>query len=462
MQVSPARRAAFEILRRVEADDAYASSLLAQTDDHLQPNDRALCHELVLGVLRWRLWLDRSLEYFSNRKVGDFDLPVALALRIGLYQLRFLSRVPASAAINESVNLVKTARVKSAASFVNAVLRRATREPSYDPASTVTDEVEKLAIETSHPRWLLDRWISQFGFAEAAAIARANNEPAPLAFRFTTKAIGDRAPEIIYELQSAGAELIESRVAPGGWRIIQRKSTGRDAGDPQAGMPALRMPALRMPALQELSREGLIYFQDEASQLVAHLVDARADERVLDVCAAPGSKSTLIAALSPQSTVIAGELYEHRARTIKEFSTQQGAGNVHVVVHDARAVPFSTESFDRVLVDAPCSGTGTLRHNPEIRWRLQPSDIEAMAEKQMLILEHAADAVRPGGVIIYSTCSLEREENEAVIARFTENGKFSAIAFDSPPRLLATKGAIRTWPHHDDVEGFFVAALRKS
>src|SRR5581483_9452608 len=340
MQVSPARRAAFEILRRVEAEDAYSSSLLAQTDGRLDVKDRGLCHELVLGVLRRRLWLDQSLEYFSTRKVADLDLPVILALRLGLYQLRFLSRVPASAAINESVNLVKAARVKSAASFVNAVLRRATREPNYDHAAKATDEVQKLAIETSHPRWLIERWISQFGIDEASSIAHANNEPAALAFRFTAKAVhtSDRSSEqMIDELKMAGAELIESKVAPGAWRIDQSKSTGRDGGDPHAGMRAL----------QRLSREGLIYFQDEASQLIAHLVGARTGERVLDVCAAPGSKSTLIAALAPEATVFAGEFYEHRARTVREFVAQQSADNIQVVVHDAtRDLPFPNQSFD--------------------------------------------------------------------------------------------------------------------
>jgi 16S rRNA (cytosine967-C5)-methyltransferase len=466
MQVSPARRAAFEILRRVEAEGAYSSSLLAQIDDRLRANDRALAHELVLGILRRRLWLDRSLEHFANRKNADLDLPVVIALRIGLYQLRFLTRIPASAAINESVNLVKVARVKSAASFVNAVLRRATREPNYDPAAGAADETERLAIETSHPRWLIERWSAQFGIEEAGAIARANNEPAALAFRFTAKALRDAAqpPEtIIAELRAKGAELIASKVAPGAWRIgpfdRTRESTAKDAGDPHAGMRALPIPALR-----QLSADGFIYFQDGASQLVAHLVGAHSDGRILDVCAAPGSKSTLIAALAPQARIVAADLYEHRARTINEFANLQRTDNIGVVVHDAtRTLPFENQTFDRVLVDAPCSGTGTLRHNPEIRWRLNPSDISAMAEKQELILKNAATTVRAGGVLVYSTCSLEQDENEAVISNFVaEHRDFQIVAFNSPGPLLSDTGAIRTWPHRDDVEGFFVAALRRS
>src|SRR5713226_2373399 len=175
MTTSPARRAAFEILRRVELEDAYASVLLASLDRGMREDDRALCHELVLGVLRRRLWLDHLLEHFANRRIRDLDMPVKLALRLCLYQLRFLSRIPPSAAVNESVNLVRAAGLRSAANFANAVLRRATREPDYDPAAGVESASEKLAIETSHPLWLIERWTSAFGLEETAALARANN-----------------------------------------------------------------------------------------------------------------------------------------------------------------------------------------------------------------------------------------------------------------------------------------------
>jgi 16S rRNA (cytosine967-C5)-methyltransferase len=479
MKVSPARRAAFEILRRVEEEGAYSSALLAATDHELNPKDRALSHELVLGVLRNQLWLDRTIEHFAAREVEKLDLPVVLALRLGIYQLRFLTRIPESAAVNESVNLVKAARVKSAVPFANAVLRGITREPNYDPSSKAVDETEKLAIETSHPRWLIERWISQFGMDEAAALARANNEPAVLAFRFTSKVFRDSSEKINRELRAGGAEVIESKIAPGAWRVIQRKSTGKDAGDPQArppqrgcragdpgSMPVIQAgePHAGMGALQKLAAGGLIYFQDEASQLVAHLVGAQDRDCVLDVCGAPGSKSTLIALLAPSATIIAGDLYEHRARTIEEFAKQQGANNVRVIIHDAtRELPFPPASFDRVLVDAPCSGTGTLRHNPEIRWRLNESDITQLAEKQKQILKHAAAVVRVAGRLVYSTCSMERDENEAVISDFLkENRTFARVKFDVAAGLITEDGGARTWPHRDDVEGFFVAALRRA
>jgi 16S rRNA (cytosine967-C5)-methyltransferase len=459
MKVSPARRAAFDILRRVEAEGAYSSALLAATDDELNPKDRALTHELVLGVLRNRLWLDRTIEHFASRQVEKLDLPVALALRLGVYQLRFLTRIPESAAVNESVNLVKAARVKSAAPFVNAVLRRVTREPNYDPAAKVARETEKVAIETSHPLWLIERWTSQFGAGEAAALARANNEPAALAFRFTAKTFRDVSSRgLIEELKAAGAELIESRIAPGGWRFSRldrsNENAGRDGGDAHAGMRGL----------QKLAIEGFIYFQDEASQLVAHLVGAHDRDNVLDVCGAPGSKSTLIAALAPSATIISGELYEHRARTIEEFAKQQGANNVCVMIHDAtRELSFPGASFDRVLVDAPCSGTGTLRHNPEIRWRLNESDVAQLAEKQKRILQNAAAVVRIGGRLVYSTCSLEKGENEAVISDFLkENRAFVRAELQVAASLITEDGAARTWPHRDDVEGFFVAAFERT
>jgi len=441
MQISPARRAAFEILRRVEEANAYSSALLARPDNNLNEKDRALSHELVLGVLRRRLWLDRTLEHFAGRKIGSLDLAVTVALRLGLYQLRFLSRVPASAAINESVNLVKAARLKSAATFVNAVLRRATREPDYDPSAATTHPIEKIAIETSHPPWLVARWTEQFGYEEAAAIAHANNDPAPLAFRFTARASEETGrATIIDQLKDAGSELVESQLVPGAWRAGRTSALLRQFGD-----------------------RGLIYFQDEASQLVTHLLGAGAGDRVLDVCAAPGSKSTSIAEQAAESTIVAADLYEHRVRTMKELATHQQADNVLFVVSDATSgLPFAERSFERVLVDAPCSGTGTLRHNPDIRWRLQPADIAELAGKQQQIIERACVMVRPGGLLLYSTCSLETDENEAVMTEFLKHHhEFLVSQFDTHNDLQIIGGALRTWPHRQDVDGFFVMALQR-
>jgi 16S rRNA (cytosine967-C5)-methyltransferase len=443
MPLSPARRAAFDILRRVESGSAYASPLLAAAEESLRSDDLALCYELVLGVLRRQLWLDATLQHFAERRMEVIDLPVRLALRLGLYQLRFLSRIPPSAAVNDSVNLVRAAGLQSAGSFANAVLRRATREPDYDPVANVSDPVAKLAIETSHPEWLLAGWIRAFGFEEAAALARANNEPAPVAFRLTARTIDNEneTKSLTNQLTAAGVELQPSKIAPNSWRVIGKRTA----------------------RLRELSRKGLIYLQDEASQLVTHLLSAQPGDRVLDVCAAPGSKATHTATLVPAAIVIAADLYEHRLRTLRELAALQGNDSIQIVVHDATCdLPFAEASFDHVCVDAPCSGTGTLRRNPEIRWRIRPADIAELASKQDRILANAAKMVRPGGALLYSTCSLERDENETVAEHFIKgHAEFTRLRPDVAPDLLTESGAIRTWPHRQDVDGFFMIVFRR-
>lgn len=445
--VSPARRAAFDILKRVEEDGAFAATLLATLDDEMRTDDRALCNELVLGVLRRQLWLDSALKHFAKRSLESMDIAVRLALRLGLYQLRYLSRVPASAAVNESVNLVHAARVRSAAGLVNAVLRRVTREADYDPAANIADPIQRMAIETSHPAWLIERWVHAFGVAETEAFAGANNNPAPVAFRFTSRVPEKRG--LLDELRAAGASLEPSRLVPDAWRI-------RGAGD----------------MLQRLARKGLVYVQDEASQLVAHVVGAKPGDRVLDVCAAPGSKTTHIAARAPQALIIAGDMHQHRLHTLRQLAATQGANTIGIVAYDGvKSLPFANGSFDRVLVDAPCSGTGTLRHNPEIRWRITVADIIELAARQKLILSHAAKLVRRDGQLIYSTCSVEPEENESVVQAFLKDSHdFEPVEPDWPrpasrgwvrSDLVTASGAVRTWPQRNDVDGFFIAAFTR-
>ncbi len=420
-------------------EGAYASVLLAATDRELKDVDRSLSYELVMGVLRQQLWLDRLIEYYAARKVTQLDPAVCVVLRLGLYQLRFLSRVPASAAVNESVNLIHSARLRSAGGLVNAVLRRATREPEVDPTSNITDPVERLSVATSHPRWLLERWTQAFGVEETEAFARANNEPAPLAFRV----VKNRAQEadVCARLQAAGAELVPSKVRTGAWRV-------RDDGS----------------LLVELAASGQVYLQDEASQLVAEVLGGGPGERILDLCAAPGSKTTHIADLAGDSAfIVAADLHNHRLQTVVSGARLQGFGSIHCVVLDGlRRLPFAAESFERVLVDAPCSGTGTLRRNPEIRWRISPADIEDLARRQQELLSNAARTVKPGGRLVYSTCSVEPEENEAVVKTFLENHtSFARAPLPPAVSLTTSKNELRTWPHRDGTDGFFICALAR-
>jgi 16S rRNA (cytosine967-C5)-methyltransferase len=437
--VSPARRAAFEILRRVEDEGAFASVLLAVSDEEMRAEDRALCYELVMGVLRWQLWLDALIEHYAGRKAESLDEPVRRALRLGLYQLRFLSRIPASAIVNEAVNLAYLARLRSAAGFINAVLRRATREPLFDPAEKIADPLERLAIETSHPAWLLERWAKSFGLEEAEKFARANNQQPPVAFRLTSK--NHDGQSILSELREAGAKVTPSQVVPAAWRV-------EGAG----------------AVVRRLAGAGVIYLQDEASQLVAHVLEAKAKERVLDVCAAPGSKTTHLAALAPDARlIVACDLYEHRLRTVLETASRAGVKNIEALAHDATAaLPFAAQAFDRVLVDAPCAGTGTLRRNPEIRWRISAVDISDLSARQRLILSNAASAVRSKGRLVYSTCSVETEENENVVASFLqEHTEFRQLAVHAPASLKRADGSLRTWPQRDGTDGFFVAAFER-
>lgn len=442
--VSPARRAAFEVLRRVEEEGAFAAPLLANLPEGLSSEDRGLAYELTLGVLRRQLWLDRVVEHFSGRKAGKLDAPVRLALRLGLFQLRFLTRVPAHAAVNESVQIAHASGFRSAAPFINAVLRRATREPDFDPTEGIEDSFERIAVETSHPPKLIRRWAAAFGLEEAAAFANANNDSAPAAFRVNN--LKTDPDTFVEKLRAEGLSITPSRVAPGGWRV--EGGTGASA------------------LLRRLAAEGLVYMQDEASQLVAHVLGAAAPgERVLDACAAPGSKTMHVAALAGEGAlVVAGDLYEHRLRVVAETCARLGVAGVTLVAHNAEvALPFAAETFDRVLVDAPCTGTGTLRHNPEIRWRLSLESFRELPAVQGKILNEAARVVRRGGRFVYSTCSVEREENEEVVAAFLQShADFKQVAAaPAPTHLLLPNGAARTWPQRDDVDGFFVAALEK-
>ena len=424
--VSPARRAAFDILRRV-ADGAFSSVLLAAEEPKLRASDRALAHELVLGVLRRQSWLDRTIEHFAKRRIESLDLPVRVALRMGLYQLRFLSRIPASAAVNESVNLVRGAKLSSASAFVNAVLRRAIREADYDPSSEAVDPLEKLAIETSHPVWLVERWMRSFGPTEAESFARANNEIPPTAFRVVHTRAGE--DQIVQQLTAAGASVEPSTIAANAFRV--------------SGATA---------ALRELSANGQIYLQDEASQLVTQLLDARTGDRVLDLCAAPGGKTTLIADRAGDNAfIIAADRSATRMTTITTTTALHQLHSINPVLLDAGdMLPFAPESFDRILVDAPCSGTGTLRRNPEIRWKLTDEDIANFSVDQKQFLRNAAEVLKPGGRLVYSTCSVECEENEDVIDDFVS----------THPNFILDK-TLRTWPHREGSDGFFIALLER-
>ena len=386
-KISPARISAFEILRRIETERAFSSILLPQYAENLSSQDRGLCYEITLGVLRKKLYLDRLIEILTNNK--KLDSAIKTILEIGLYQLLFLDKIPAYSAINESVNLVQKAKKTSAKGLVNAVLRRASRE-KID--LKFEDETEKISVETSHPRWLIEKWISNFGVEKTFQLAKANNEIPPVCFRPTNKFSGE---EIDLNSIYKSSEFVEDC-------FIAEKFDEN---------------------LLKLAENGEIYFQDEASQMVGNSVELFEDQKFLDVCAAPGSKTTFVARQKEkgkrQSFIAAGDLHFQRVKFLRENCRRQNVEFVKILQYDAEnSLPFADESFDVVLIDAPCSGTGTIRHNPEIRYFLEPEDFPALFGKQLRIIENASKLVKQGGKLIYSTCSLETEENEAVIENF--------------------------------------------
>lgn len=440
--IGPARSAAFDILRRVETERAYASVLVAalpQTD--LSREDRALAHEVVLGVLRWQKSLDYYIERYSHRSVQRLDLTVVLALRMGLYQLRHLTRIPHSAAVNESVNLVKVGGVRSAAGFVNAVLRTAARHLDDRAGDEIEDPADRASVELSHPRWLLERWSAFLGESESRALALANNQAPRAAFRVNPlKATVEEATGV---LEEQGVVARESEYVAGAFLVEGERS-----------------PLVRA------AEQGLIYLQDEASQLVSKLLDPQAGERILDVCAAPGSKTSHIAALAKnQSWIVASDLHPQRLSTLRSNCVRLGADQVDAVALDgARGLPFleGLPTFDRVLVDAPCTGTGTLSQNPEIKWRLAAEDAERLSRSQLALLTRGAETVAVGGRVVYSTCSVEPDENEAVVARFLEaNRRFRLVEPKAHRDLITGEGYVRTFRHRHGMDCFFAAVMER-
>ena len=441
MPISPARTAAFEILLRVDQQDAFASELLhSSAYQNLSPADHRLATDLVMGVLRWRSRLDEKISKHSSLKISKIDSEVLTALRIASYQLTFLDRIPVRAAIHQSVELVKQARKRSAVPFTNAVLRKmvSSKVDAADIEAVFT--TADLARVSAHPQWLVERWVREFGFEIAKKICDYDQ-------RVPNTALAIREPAITTELESYGIKLAPGHFLACSYRMV--------AGD-------LR----KLPA--EL--RGQIAIQDEGSQLVSHLVGKGA--RILDCCAAPGGKARVVAETNPASLIVATELHPHRARLMR---TLVKASNVRVIAADAQKLPFTT-SFDRVLVDVPCSGTGTLARNPEIKWRLKPGDLADLQKRQVAILQSAMQHVIPGGTLVYSTCSLEKEENEDVVCK--------VLAADSSFRLrncrdrlqqlrsdgevlckdvdsLTTGPYLRTIPGVHPCDGFFAAIVEK-
>ncbi|HTM87209.1 MAG TPA: 16S rRNA (cytosine(967)-C(5))-methyltransferase RsmB [Terriglobales bacterium] len=441
--LSAARAAAFEILLRAERQGAYASELLHSSRyQKLSAGDHALCTELVMGALRWRSALDAGVAQASSQPIEKLDPEVLLALRLGAYQLGWLERVPARAAIYESVELVKKARKRSAAGLVNALLRKlAAGAVELRPSPLGDVSARSLAVAYAHPEWLVARWVDQFGEERAARICAYDQQVPVTSIRL-------RAPESEAELRQAGIELL-----PGAFLADARRVGKGDI------------------ARSAAFREGRVAIQDEASQLVAALVGR--GRRLLDCCAAPGGKTAILADRNPASQIVAADLHPQRARLLRRLVR---ANNVQVIAADAGRLPVVAE-FDRALADVPCSGTGTLARNPEIKWRLKAEDLNDLHARQVAIARAALEHLAPGGRLVYSTCSLEREENQAVVEELLASApgiqvldcRLELQAMRERGELIwqdldsITDGPfLRTLPGVHPGDGFFAAILEKS
>src|SRR5438067_7230261 len=444
MAISPARVAAFEILLRVERENGYSSELLHSAQySKLFPADHGLTMELVMGVLRWRSLLDAEITRFSSQKMDKLDPEVLTALRMATFQIAFLDRVPAHAAVHESVELVKHARKRSAVPFANALLRKVSQHVEWarDVRKALIDELSKeplrlLAERYAHPVWLVERWCTTYG-ANATQHMLRYNQSIPAISIVLPK------PEVRASLEKSGIVLLKGELLNSAARV--------QCGD-----------------LFEF-RAGRIAIQDEASQLVALLVGKGSN--ILDCCAAPGGKTRLLAERNPEARITAVELHPHRARLLRKLVP---AKNVEVIQADVREL--NEGEYDRVLVDVPCSGTGTLARNPEIKWRLNPEDLVDLHGRQLQILRSALRRLKPGGRLVYSTCSLEHEENEEVVEEaLAEHPSIQLIVCRSELERLRADGDLawtdldsltigpylRTIPGTHPCDGFFAAIVER-
>jgi 16S rRNA (cytosine967-C5)-methyltransferase len=451
--IAPARRCAFAVIRRVFERGAYADRAFQAAAAELDRRDRALAMRLSYGTVQRKGTLDWVIERLAERSVAKLDAPLLAALRLGLFELLYLSGAPDRAVVADAVELAKTSG-RGGHGLVNAVLRRAIREGPGALLDSLGEETpDQAAIAHSHPPWIARLLWQRLGAAEARALMACDNEPGEVALR---------ANALVSDADSLAAELRSSEVA-----------CHRDVSIPEAVVLDGPFDAHESP----LWRSGAFVAQSRAAMLVARALAPLAGERVLDLCAAPGGKTTHLAALmGGEGKVLAVERNERRAQELRETVRRLRAANVTVELGDAAKPRASQARFDRVLVDPPCSGLGTLQANPDLRWRMSEQSVGQMAASQRAILAAGAEAVRADGVLVYSTCTISPIENELVIADFLDSHADFALddlaslrgsigqpaASDESSARGGLGGTVLTLPHRDRTAGFFIARLRRS
>lgn len=445
-----ARSLAYQVLlhldQKVSQPDRLIRAML-ERHSRMEDRDRALTTELVYGVLRWQGRLDWHIDQLSKIKPKKIDSAIRIALRLALYQMFFLDRIPPHAAVNETVKLVKSSQPAHLAGFVNALLREAIRradkwswpEPEIDPA-------HYLSVMTSHPVWFVRAFLKEIGFEETRDLCDANNTIAPMVLRVNT--IQAASSAILLWLKEAGIDARPSPYLPDAIRVF-----------------GLRQDVAQIP----IFTEGMVQVQDEASQLVAHLLSPQPGERVLDLCCGFGGKSTHCGIfMGNRGKILSVDKSAWKIEELKENVRRQGVGIVEGKTCDLLELsPQEVGSFDRVLLDAPCTGFGSLRRNPDIKWRRHPKDPIRFARLQKELLNHAALFVKSGGVLVYATCTVFKEENDDVAGEFA--GSHPDFAIESAAGFLPQSCVqmidgpyFRSWPHRHGVDGFFAARWRRS
>ena len=449
------RMQAWSLLQRIEHSRAYADLLLDHTfSNHPQwrPLDRSFIQELVLGTLRWRARLDSAIHRTSKSPEKEIDPRLLHLLRTGAYQILFMDRVPHSAAVNESVRLAKALfKNDKISGFTNAVLRSIARNKNQEVfAPFESQPIEYITESLSHPRWMVERWVREFGPEIARKICAANNLRPPFTVRVNTL---KTSREILRgQFAAAGIDSFPTPFSPEG--LVLRQSPFLSA-DP-------------------LFREGFYFVQDEASQIISHLVNPQPGERVLDACAAPGGKSAHMAQLmEDRGGILSLDLYDQKVDRIRENCRRMGISIIQALRVDAsKPLPFPQKiTFDRILVDAPCTGLGILHRHPEAKWRQKPQDVQRLQRLQNALLKNVSSRLKPGGVLIYSTCTMTPEENDFVVESFLNSHKdfhiqdLRLVVPNSFHPLIDEGGLLRTYPRmttpQDDyrLDGFFAARM---
>jgi 16S rRNA (cytosine967-C5)-methyltransferase len=437
--IAPARRCAYAVIRRVFEQGAYADRALQAEARELDARDRALAMRLAYGTIQHRGTLDHLIEQLASRPVAKLDAPLLAALRLGLYELLYLSGAPDRAVVADCVELAKTQR-SSGHGLVNAVLRRAGREGADKLLGNLREDTpEQAAVAHSHPQWIARLWWQELGPQDARALMACDNEPGQLALRVNT-------------LCAKPADVALALGVP-------------THDDPELPEALVLDGPLDLHG-SELWESGAVVAQSRAAMLVARALDPQPGERVLDLCAAPGGKSTHIAALmGDEGEVLAVEHNRARAAELADTARRLHAHSVRVELADAALARREGSVFDRVLVDPPCSGLGTLQARPDLRWRITAEDIEKLAQIQMAILTAGAQALRPGGVLVYSTCTISPAENEQQIERFLDQNSHFALddlSHEQQSHIHPSMSkALLTMPHRDRTAGFFIARMRR-